>query len=140
MSGAYGFNPSTQTSDTLSCRDHDGVSSVRNDSHTLDKLHFSKLVRLDRAWRRGEPEQVRQECDSFVLSLEIIETAVGKRSSDQINATEKEKAATAMRVVIGLNNGDIEEWDLISQAINCYRATRKAGNRFLREICLFWLS
>ena len=99
-------------------------------------MNLAKLVRLDRAWRRGDPEQVRQECDSFVLSLEIVECMLEREQEQQrisgaaaADATaaandngasddgKKKKKKKVMTVVIGLNNGDIEEWDLGTQGI-----------------------
>ena len=55
------------------------------------KQQLCKLVSLDRAWRQETPKETKVACDSFVLSL--------VRVSDSV-------------VIVGLNNGRVEEWDL----------------------------
>ena len=91
---------------------NDDVENHDVDVENMNKMHFSKLVRLDRAWRRGDPEFVRQECASFVLSLEIVETVFDRCRCDENGNGDSGTRAPAITLVAGLNNGDIEEWDL----------------------------
>ena len=83
-------------------------SNVRDDSN-VEKIHFTKLVRLDRAWKRGDPDQVRQECGSFVLSLEIVHSRQQLAKDNDTNGNDDTKS---LSVIIGLNNGLIQEWEL----------------------------